>query len=132
MFRNSRGYGQMTYKQSGWLVHRLAYEIFVGPIPIGLHVCHRCDNPACFNPAHLFVGSDLDNVRDMISKGRAVPTERKVGQASGKAKLTEEQVRRMHELRRTHTIKNIADQFGINEGHASRILRGLRWPHLAR
>ena len=49
---------------------RYAYEIWVGPIPDGKSVLHRCDNPACCNPAHLFIGTQLDNMRDMIAKGR--------------------------------------------------------------
>jgi hypothetical protein len=49
---------------------RLMYQLFVGPIPDGLHVLHHCDNRACCNPAHLFVGTHLDNMNDRDSKGR--------------------------------------------------------------
>ena len=65
----ANGYGVLNF--GGQVrAHRLAYETFVGPIPDGLLVCHRCDNPRCVNPGHLFVGTNSDNTRDMVSKGR--------------------------------------------------------------
>jgi len=57
--------GKMRY------AHRVAWEIFIGDIPSDMNVLHSCDNPPCCNPEHLFLGTQLDNVRDMISKGRA-------------------------------------------------------------
>jgi hypothetical protein len=52
--------------------HRVAYEHFVGPIPPGAYVCHRCDNRVCINPAHLFLGTQKDNIKDMVSKGKTM------------------------------------------------------------
>jgi hypothetical protein len=64
------GYGMCNINDKTYLAHRIAYTLACGPIPDGLLVCHKCDTPACCNPAHLFVGTDSDNVEDMMRKGR--------------------------------------------------------------
>jgi hypothetical protein len=69
--RNSDGYGK-SYAGSGYrMAHRVAWESSFGPIPDGLFVLHRCDNPPCVRPDHLFLGTNTDNVRDSVAKGRA-------------------------------------------------------------
>lgn len=72
------GYGRIRRpgsprNSSPVLVHRIAWEREFGPIPDGLKVCHRCDNPSCVNPDHLFLGTQRDNLRDMFAKGRGRP-----------------------------------------------------------
>ena len=67
---NNDGYGQIRHDGRTQRVHRLAWEEVNGPIPAGMAVCHSCDVPACCNPAHLFLGTQLDNVTDMRTKGR--------------------------------------------------------------
>lgn len=68
-----KGYGVLRDGGKTKLAHRVAYELHVGEIPAGLFVCHSCDNPRCIQPTHLFLGTNGDNVRDMMQKGRGVP-----------------------------------------------------------
>jgi hypothetical protein len=69
-YRLWTGYGRMTVDGRMTNAHRVAYELFIGPIPPGLIVCHRCDNPPCCNPEHLFTGTWQDNTNDAMAKGR--------------------------------------------------------------
>ena len=68
--RTEKGYGRFR-RDGKWIrAHRAVWELANGPIPAGLHVLHRCDNPSCVNPAHLFLGTNRDNVADCVAKGR--------------------------------------------------------------
>lgn len=90
------------------LAHRWVYEHELGPIPQGHVVCHRCDNPGCVNPAHLFTGSQRDNVRDCIAKGR---------HRNGRSTLTATQVAEVRSLYRGEygDIVRLAAQFGVTK-----------------
>lgn len=114
------GYGQFGTPEGIQPAHRVAWTLANGDIPDGLIVCHRCDNPPCVRPDHLFLGTQLDNVRDMIDKGRAAFRERHPN-----ARLTASQAAAI----RTDTRKQkaIADDYGISQTHVSHIKRGLVW-----
>lgn len=88
---NGSGYGSLTVRgpRRPWMAHRYAYHIAVGPIPSGLNVLHRCDNRRCVRPDHLWVGTQSDNMRDCVSKGRDRPELKgQSGETNSKAKLT--------------------------------------------
>jgi hypothetical protein len=68
--RHQQGYGFIKVNPRNLLAHRVSYELHVGPIPGGMVVCHQCDNPPCINPAHLRVGTQADNMRESVERGR--------------------------------------------------------------
>jgi hypothetical protein len=73
-----RGYGQTKVNYKYYSVHKLSWELANGPVPSGMYVCHKCDNPKCFEVSHLFLGTPQDNVHDSISKGRFDPNRLKM------------------------------------------------------
>ena len=114
-------------KQTG--AHRVSYQLAFGPIPEGMLVCHSCDNPSCVNPRHLFVGSNLDNMRDMVAKGRGAR-----GEELPQTKLCAEDIRRILDIFRVGPNpgnSKLAAYFGVTQATISRIKLGKSWAHLA-
>lgn len=121
--RTPRGYGRQVYGGRIEYAHRLSHRAFNGPIPAGQHVCHRCDNPPCWNPAHLFAGTGNANVRDRDIKGRVCRGER-----HHSAKLTEEDVR---EIRASGLSgPALAAQYGVKPSAIYKLLDGRSWKHV--
>lgn len=105
--------------------HRAAYVMHKGAIPNGLHVLHKCDQPNCVNPEHLFLGTHQDNMADLRAKGRAYGAK---GEANYGAKLTEEQV--MAVMADPRSCAEISAQYGVTGAMVDKIRNGKSWPHL--
>lgn len=107
--------------------HSYARELHEGrPCPPGMETCHRCDNPPCCNPAHLYFGTRRQNVDDMIKRGRML-----VGSARSSAKLTEDQVLEIRVRAATgEPRKRIAADFGISHDYVTQITGGSIWRHV--
>ena len=127
--RNKGGYGSYKWNRQDWLAHRLIWHLFVEPLTDPeIKLLHKCDNVLCVRPLHLFTGTQLDNIQDMVNKGRARSNK---GSASGMAKLTEEKVDEIYKLSELGlTQTKIGTNFGVSHATIGRILRGNTWKHV--
>jgi hypothetical protein len=150
------GYGQMMVNYRKYGTHRLAWLLAKGTIPEGLFVCHKCDNKACCNPNHLFLGTQEDNFNDMVQKGRQArgeslgnriranaprgdrnglrlhPESVPRGELSGTHKLKEWQVleiRRVYK-QKSSTMQTLADKYEVSITEVFRIIHRRRWCHI--
>lgn len=127
--KTKSGYGQFRLHGRLWIATRLSYALTFGDIPEGLVICHRCDNPQCVRPEHLFAGTYAENMQDMHQKER---NRQPKGEEHGCAKLSDAQV---VELRakltgRKGEITEMAKGIGITRKHLGQVLRGNSWRHL--
>lgn len=115
-----KGYGVISIACRTVRAHRASYEAFVGPIPDGLCVCHRCDTPSCVNPEHLFLDTSQGNTADRVRKRRSARLSN-----HGSAKLTPAQVA---EIRSSWlSQRKLARAFGVTQSNISAVRRGVTW-----
>lgn len=124
---NKSGYGRIFDGRDVVLAHRLSYELHTGVTPGEKKVCHRCDNPPCVNPDHLFLGDMAKNVHDMIEKGRHAHGER-----VPQAKLTEAQVKAIRALHAAgeHRHVDLAELFGVSRRAIGQVVARRSWAHV--
>ena len=114
-----------TRTRKSTTAHRIAYELYIGPIPQGLFVCHKCDTPLCVNPEHLFLGTPKDNIQDMIRKGRNKVLR---GSKQTTAKLNEDVV---HEILISPLNNHeLARKFLVSRTLIIKIKQKKKWAHV--
>lgn len=127
-----KGYGSIGLGGKGAkqvLSHRLSYEIHKGPIPAGMVVMHKCDNPRCVNPDHLEAGTQSQNIKDAIARMRKVmPIRKAKGEECGAAKLTNNIVLSIRES--TLSLKELAAMHGVSKSAIERIRYRKTWSHI--
>ena len=130
------GYGSVAYRRKMRPVHRIVYQLCVAD-PGDLYVCHDCpagDNPLCFNPAHLFLGTQKQNIHDAMSKGRLRPRSSPSGTLNPNAKLTDEAVQEIRRRVATGprgTQKQLESELNLSRATIQRIVRGQAWQHVS-
>lgn len=119
------GYGAFWYQGRHHPAPRIAYFLGTGEFVTDLQICHRCDNPSCCNPAHLFLGTGKQNNDDKVEKGRHA-----YGEKCANSILNEESVRKIRSMRATHTACAIAEIFGVDYTTISDVCRRKSWNHV--
>jgi hypothetical protein len=126
--KNKAGYGKMAVRGKLEMTHRISFGLFCSQISPGIFVCHRCDNPTCCNPVHLFEGDAKSNMGDMHTKGR---NRNPKGSETHNAKITEEDVVRIRQLWNAGEKREvIAAMYNLDSSCVTRIARGVTWRHV--
>lgn len=122
----NRGYIQIERNRQRMRAHRYSYELAIGKIPDGLFCCHHCDNKKCINPAHLFLGTNADNLQDAARKGR---TAHICGEARWNSKLTEVAVRAIR-ADKISSQRVLGRKYGVSHQQIGSIKKGEAWKHI--
>jgi len=124
-------YGSFYFKGKGDRAHRVSWIIAWGDIPKGICVLHKCDNTLCVNPEHLFLGTQLDNIKDRDNKGRCNPgVSFQKGSKHKNAKLTEESILEIRKLASSYTQKDLAKKFSVSIATVNFIVNRKTWTHI--
>ena len=123
------GYGVLNIDRKLVRTHRISYEIHFGPIPEGMQVCHKCDNRACANPDHFFLGTNADNMADKVAKGRQSSAGGAKGITHPLSKLTDEDIIAIRAAKGV-SQRRLAAQFGVSQVNICFILSGRAWAHI--
>ena len=125
--KSRTGYGHVRLANRTQLAHRIAYLIAHGPYTAALYVLHNCDTPACCNPFHLVLGTQLQNMAHRVARGRDKEGARK-GIGNGRAKLSDDQVRAIRADTRSQRL--ISEIYDVGQSTISRVKRGEGWSHI--
>ena len=117
--KNSQGYGQFSFNGYNYRAHRFIWSYFNGEQPAKMCICHKCDNPSCVKPSHLFLVTYSENRIDAIKKGRIVA---KCGEDHPRAKLTNKDVAKIREIGRKVTLREMGKEFGVNITSIDRVI----------